>query len=105
MQNRLIRGAALLVAVALIAWIAWSWSDWRGKAQIGAGYGARMTCSCRYVQGRGIDSCSEDSEPGMEIVTITDVPEERAVRASVPLMAKRTARFKPGWGCLLDPVE
>ena len=49
-------------------------------------------------------SCANDKEPGMALVTLTDVPDQRAVRASVPLLAARTARFKPGWGCLLDPA-
>jgi hypothetical protein len=40
----------------------------------------------------------------MGLVSLTDLPDERAVQASVPLLASRTARFKPGWGCLLDPV-
>ncbi len=105
MQNRLIRAAAIVLGAALLGFVVWKWSGWRARAQIGAGYGARMTCSCRYVEGRDARSCAQDSEPGMWIVAIADAPGEKAVRASVPLMAKRTARYRPGWGCLLDPVE
>jgi hypothetical protein len=93
------------VAFALLLLIGWHWSGLRDQARLGAAYGARLTCSCRYVEGRAMGSCADDKEPGMALVTLTDRPEDKAVDASVPLMATRTARFRPGWGCLLDPVE
>lgn len=96
------RFAALIVALAVIAALAWNWRAWQAKAEVGAGYGARMTCSCRYVEGREMGSCNGDTEPGMEIVSISDSPGDRSVTARVPLMAKRTARFRAGFGCLLD---
>ena len=37
----------------------------------------------------------------MEMVSIEDLPEERAVRASVPLLASRTARYEGATGCVL----
>jgi hypothetical protein len=104
MPKRLTRAAAIVVLAALIGWIAWNWSAWRAHARLGPGYGARMTCSCRYVEGRDMQSCDGDTEPGMWIVSIDDLPEERAVEASVPLLAERKARYRPGWGCLLDPL-
>ena len=85
-----------------IALLAWSWPDLKTRAEAGAGYGARIGCSCRYVQGRTMESCEQDMETGMEIVMLDDQPDERAVAASVPLMAKRVARFQPGFGCVLD---
>ena len=96
------RYAGLLIGVLLLALVVWKWSDWRARAQVGAAYGARMTCSCRYVEGRDIGSCRGDIEPGMVMVSITDDPQDKIVRASVPAMASRTARFRPGFGCLLD---
>ena len=86
-------GAALIVLM-LLGLLAWNWTS----------LSARIGCSCRYVEGRAMGSCADDKEPGMALVTLTDVPDQRAVRASVPLLAARTARFKPGWGCLLDPA-
>jgi hypothetical protein len=50
-------------------------------------------------------SCADDKAPGMALVRLEDLPDDKAVRATVPLLAARTARYKPGWGCLLDPVE
>ncbi|NML09814.1 hypothetical protein HHL08_06570 [Sphingobium sp. AR-3-1] len=93
-----------LLLLALLALVAWQWTTLSARARLGAAYGARIGCSCRYVEGRDMGSCDADKEPGMELVRLTDLPDSRAVEASVPLLASRTARFKPGWGCLLDPV-
>ena len=101
-NSRLWRFAALIAVAALIVLVAWNWRGWAARAQVGAGYGARMTCSCRYVEGRGMESCKGDTEPGMEIVSISDSPDDKSVTARVPLMATRTARYRKGFGCLLD---
>jgi hypothetical protein len=95
-----IAAAALLLLLALFVW---KWNQWQARAAVGAAYGARITCSCRYVEGRSPGSCKGDTEPGMEIVTLSDDPQAKAVTGSVPMMAKRTARYKEGFGCLLDP--
>lgn len=92
-----------LLALLVCGYGLWRFPDWRAQAQLGAAYGARMGCSCRHVQGRDIESCRRDREPGMELVSIADVPDARAVEASVPLLASRTARFEPGTGCIIDP--
>lgn len=97
--------AAMLIAVLILGTLAWNWTSLRARAQLGAAYGARIGCSCRYVEGRAMGSCAADKEPGMALVRLTDIPESRAVEGHVPLLATRTARFKPGWGCLLDPAE
>lgn len=95
---------ALTIAAALLAVsLAWNWGAMRARAEVGAAYGARITCSCRYVEGRSLESCRGDKEPGMWAVALSDSPESKSVRASVPLLAGRTARYRPGWGCLLDP--
>ena len=96
---------ALALCLSLLVALGWHWNALRDQARLGAAYGARLTCSCRYVEGRAMGSCTDDKEPGMALVRLTDRPEDKAVDASVPLMATRTARFRPGWGCLLDPAE
>lgn len=94
-----------IVAILLVLALGWAGFVLRGRAQLGAAYGARIACSCRYVEGRAMGSCQDDREPGMGMVRLTDRPETRSVDADVPLLAHRTARFRPGWGCLLDPVS
>ena len=92
-------------AVLAVLLLAWNWSAMRAQAEVGVAFGARITCSCRYVEGRSLDSCRGDKEPGMALVTLADDPESRAVKASVPLLASRSAHYRRGWGCLLDPPQ
>ena len=97
--------ALAAIVALLVLLLAWNWSALRARAAVGAGFGARVTCSCRYVEGRAMDSCKGDKEPGMTFVTLSDDPESHSVEASVPLLASRTARYRKGWGCLLDPID
>lgn len=90
--------------LAGLALAAWNWGTLRAKAQVGVGHGARVTCSCRYVEGRPMASCMQDKEPGMWAVRLSDDPAARAVDAHVPLLASARARYRPGWGCLFDPT-
>jgi len=93
------------LVVLLLALLAWNWRALNARAALGAAYGARVACSCRYVEGRDMPNCQGDKEPSMAMVSLTDHPDARAVSASVPLIASRIARYRPGWGCLLDPVR
>lgn len=92
-----------MLVLVLAGLVAWHGTTLGARARLGVAYGARIACSCRYVEGRAMPNCVEDKEPGMALVRLTDLPDQRAVAASVPLIARRTARFRPGWGCLLDP--
>jgi hypothetical protein len=94
----------LLVAVVLLGALAWfSRAPIAGYTSTGAAFGARMACSCRYVAGRGLEDCEKDFEPGMELVFLSDDADTKSVTARVPLLASATARYREGWGCLLDP--
>lgn len=93
----------LWAVLALIAfYVAVNWAGWQRRAQLAAGLGARMTCACRYVEGRALGSCSGDLTgiDWMALVRYADEPERKRVRASVPLLAERSARYKEGFGCL-----
>jgi hypothetical protein len=76
-----------------------------GYARTGAAFGARTACSCRYVAGRSLRDCKKDFEPGMQAVFLSDDVDEKSVTATVPLLARETARFRAGYGCLLDRWE
>jgi hypothetical protein len=93
----------LLVAAAAAGW--YYREPIAGLSQTGASFGARTACSCRYVAGRDLASCKKDFEPGMEIVFLRDDEEEKAVTAYVPLIASQTARFREGYGCVLEPWD
>lgn len=74
-----------------------------GYAHAGAAYGARTACACRYVTGRALGDCKKDFEPGMWPVFVSDAADEKRTTAYVPLLASETARYRTGYGCLLDP--
>ena len=93
----------LVLAVIAIALLALYREPLFGYARTGAAFGARTACACRYLAGRRLGDCKKDFEPGMWAVFLSDDAEARAVTGYVPLLARETARFRPGYGCLLDP--
>ncbi|WP_310474696.1 hypothetical protein [Sandarakinorhabdus sp.] len=98
----LIWAPLLLLCLAAGSWLGLRYSTTGRQAGLATGYIAHVTCSCRYVGGRDMASCNTDREPGTEIVEVVDDTEARTITARVPLLAKRTARFDPEYGCTLD---
>ena len=92
-------GAAAVLAL-LALWLAFSFAGIKAQAQLGASYASHIACSCRYIEGRPLDSCIKDFEPGMEMVSLTDDPEKKRVTASVPLLASAVAERRGDFGCL-----
>jgi hypothetical protein len=93
----------LWVPLALIAfYVAVNWAGWQRHADLAAGLGARMACSCRYVEGRDLASCQSDLAGinWMALVRYADDGPDKRVIASIPMMAERSARFRDGFGCL-----
>jgi predicted lipid-binding transport protein (Tim44 family) len=93
----------LIVGVLLAGLAIWKFPAFKAQAELGAAYAARVGCSCRYVQGRSLESCQSDFEPGMEMVSLSEDPETKTVIGSVPLLASRSARYAGASGCLLRP--
>ncbi|WP_137680427.1 hypothetical protein [Aurantiacibacter suaedae] len=104
------RRAPPFATVALIVLVAgaagwWAWGEQAaGYAAAGTAYGARVTCSCRYIGGRDLASCKQDFVPGMEPVMVSEDESTRSVTASVPLIASHTAQYREGFGCVLERV-
>ncbi|AMG73739.1 hypothetical protein [Sphingopyxis granuli] len=96
---------AAIVGVLLLAFLIWKFPSFKAQAELGSAYAARVGCSCRYVQGRSLESCQSDFEPGMELVSLSEDPATKTVTGSVPLLASRSARYAGANGCLLDPVR
>jgi hypothetical protein len=99
----LIWAPVLILCLAAGAWLGLRHSSTGRQAQLAAGYIAHVTCSCRFVGGRDMASCDTDREPGTEVVEVREDSARRTITAKVPLLAKRTARFDPEYGCTLDP--
>lgn len=97
-----LRKAGILLAVLAVALLAIFWSTLRSYAVAGAALGARTACSCRYVGGRELASCRKDFEPGMGLVTLSEDADAKSVTARFPMLARETATFRQGEGCLLE---
>ena len=95
-----------VVAVLALAAAGWFYrAPLYAYAETGAAVGARTACSCRYVAGRTLKDCKKDFEPKMEAVFLSDDEDARSVTAYVPLIASETARYRKGYGCVLDPWQ
>lgn len=95
-------GATALLALALVAFPLVAHGPLGRRAEVAAGYSARVVCACRYVAGRPLASCLTDLEPGTEIARVTDDPATRRVTARVPLLARASATADGVYGCRLD---
>jgi hypothetical protein len=71
----------------------------RDLSTIGAGYVAKELCSCVFVGERSLASCRPDIPETMDRVE-AELGADR-VRAFVPYLAERIARFEPPFGCVL----
>ena len=100
--NRIARPLLWGLGALVAFYIAVSWPGWHRQAAQAAGLGARIACSCRYVEGRDLGSCRDDlaGMPWMALVRYSDDPQARRVTASVPMMSTRSARLRAGFGCL-----
>lgn len=97
---------SLLAAGLAALWFSSLGQRLRGDATAGTAYAARVACSCRFVAGRSMEDCAKDKLAGMSLIRLSDDDEEaKSVTASVPLIAKETARLRPGYGCVLDPYS
>ena len=94
-------GLVLIIAIAAAAIYA---MRMKPTLELGVGYGAHVVCSCRYIGGRDMDSCLKDYEPGMEPIRMSESAAEKRITASVPLLASRSAQFREGLGCVLEPL-
>ena len=88
-----------LLALAML-WVLWNWGSIAGQAKVGAAYGAHIACSCRYIEGRDMASCETDMEPGMEIVSLSDDPENKRMTATVMFLAEAVAERRGAFGCV-----
>ncbi|PNU01840.1 hypothetical protein A8V01_12025 [Novosphingobium guangzhouense] len=104
------RNLILLTLLGLVLWLGWTWRGLREEALVGAAYGARVGCVCRYVSQRPMDTCEGDLKVvnlkgAGRWVSLSEDAQTRTVKASVPLLAKQSADFDPARGCRLEPWQ
>lgn len=108
--SRWLRNLVLLALILAVAAVAWSWRSLREQALVGAAYGARVGCVCRYVSQRSLGSCQGDIRVAglgrvAGLVSLSEDAARRTVRAGVPLLAHQSATFDEKTGCLLEPWQ
>ena len=96
----IVRNVVLGLLALAVLWLLWNWGSIAGQAKVGAAYGAHIACSCRYIEGRDLASCETDMEPGMEIVSLSDDPENKRVTATVMFLAEAVAERRGAFGCV-----
>ena len=88
---------------ALVAGLAvWFHKPIMGYANTGAAVGAHVACSCRYIEGRGIEDCKKDFEKGMGLIMVSDDPAAKSVTARFSVLSAQTAQFIEGQGCVVE---
>lgn len=95
-----IRYGLYALAGLILLWGIFNFAYFKGQAKLGASYAAHVTCSCRYIAGRTLDSCTKDFEPGMGIISVADDEEHKSITASVPFLAHSVAQRRGDFGCL-----
>ena len=101
-RRRRWRNVLALALFALAGLLVWFWKPLNGYAAAGASYGAKVTCSCRYIGGRSLPDCRKDFMSGMGLVTLSEDTKAKSVTARFPLLSRQTATFREGEGCLLE---
>lgn len=96
LRNGLILSAVLIALVAALFW-----HRLQAQAMAGASYGARIACTCHFIEGHSLKDCRKDFEPGMALVMLAQ-DDAHGVTARVPLLASQTATFHQGAGCQLQ---
>ena len=88
-----------IVFLCLVA----AWLSVRPLVSNGAGMVAHEFCSCRFVSGREPTACQADIPPALAFNSVheLEISGRDAVRAGVPLLARRIASHRPGFGCAL----
>lgn len=92
-----------LVLLALLGVLGWYSATIMAYARTGAAVGARIGCSCRFVAGRKLEACRADFEPGMQPVMLSEDAVAKSVTARYFLLARATATYSKGAGCVLEP--
>jgi hypothetical protein len=87
------------VLVLLVGIGVWGARDTLATVRIGTTYVAKQTCSCLFVAGRPLDSCSTDFDPE-SLRSLDVVTGDSAVTVSAlgGLISAR-AEFEKGFGC------
>ncbi len=97
------RNLVLLALVIGIAVTAWFWTRMRETSLASAAYAAQTGCLCHFAARRDIDACAVDPGVVRDWVSLGADAAAGTVTATVPMLARQTARWTPAQGCVLEP--
>ena len=71
--------------------------------EVGAGYAAKMACSCHYIQGRSLEDIHSNdlNFSALPMMKLQKLEEKQGVRASFYGLVSQEAHFVEGRGCVL----
>lgn len=96
----------LLMAIILLAGLGWFFrAPISGYGELGTAHAARNICGCIHVSGQSEAVCERNFVLGTPPVLVSEDAEERSVTAYIPLVASNTARYREGYGCVLEPWD
>ena len=93
---------ALIVVVLLAAGGIYVARPILRQAQAATAYVAQRGCLCVFASGRSLAACQAEMPEMVVLVEAELLEEKRAVRAFIPYVVERTARYREGGGCPLD---
>ena len=94
-------GVGLVLAALLALGLGWPWLH--AQSRVAASYGAKVGCSCHYIDGRSLADCRKDFEPGMGPVWLSENAATHTITARYAILASQKATWSPGPGCTLEP--
>ena len=73
----------------------------RPPLERGAGYAARMVCSCVYVSNRTFDACLADLDPQVKTLNFDQTDEPEGFIVGLFPLVSRSVVHEQGYGCRL----
>jgi hypothetical protein len=102
-RRRVLREAAVAAAAGgLLVFAGVGLARVSRLAAIGEGYVAKQGCSCVFLNDRELADCRADMPPTMRDIRAALQRDPPGVRAWLPGLGARTARFHEGSGCTLE---
>ena len=102
-RGKLWRGVLWGLLLAVAVWLGASWSHLHQLSRVAASVGAKVGCSCHYIEGRPLGECPSDFETGMGPVWLSDDAATHTITARYAIIATERATWHAGQGCLLEP--
>ena len=97
------RRLVLGLGVVALAGLAASWPHLHALSRVAASYGAKVGCSCHYIDGRPLGDCPKDFEAGMGPVWLREDAATHTITARYAIIATQRATWSAGPGCVLEP--